>query len=339
MKAGLVLPLFAGLVAAHSGVWNVEVDGNMYPARDARFDGKLGAKRIEWGFTDSGVVWAPVKGLTSQGMACGDNPNTPALKAFARPGAKVTIQWSQLVRTHYGPALSYLAPFQPGVPAQQHQFFKIWEAGYNTQTKLWINEEIIKNDRKMTFQLPSDLKAGVYVLRSELIALHYSSTQGPQVYPHCFNIHINGTGTAVPKTGTVKFPGGYAPREPALTTNMYNAAGKPLNWESYKIPGPPKYAGKYEAPTGPKPVVSDKDRGVFPPAFQAKYDALKKKWDQEGLEFGDKLNAAQDKLGHDKVKSEANLGPIFAAHFQVQRKFETELAQLKKEAQALGVAN
>jgi hypothetical protein len=222
------------------------------------------------------------------------------------------------------------------VPAQQHSFFKIWEGGYNPQKKLWINEEIINNDRKMTFQLPSDLKPGMYVLRSELIALHYASTQGPQVYPHCFNIFINGTGTATPKG--VRFPGGYSAREPALTTNLYDRAGKPLNWEKYVIPGPPKYAGKYEAPQGPKPIVSDKERGIFPSAFQAKYDALKKRWDAEALTFGDNLNKAQANLGHDAVKSEANLGPIFAKHFSSQRQLESELAQLKREGVNLGVA-
>lgn len=256
------------------------------------------------------------------------------------------------VRTHYGPALSvrlprnfpfakadgsqYLAAYQPGVPAQQHSFFKIWEAGYDAKTKLWINEKIIKDDRKMSFQLPSDLKPGVYVLRSELIALHYASTQGPQVYPHCFNILINGNGTASPKG--VKFPGGYSAREPALTTNLYNSAGKPLNWEKYIIPGPPKYSGKYDVPQGAKLTVSDKDRGIFPTAYQAKYDAFKKRWDEEALVFGDNLNKAQASLGHNAVRSEGNLGPIFAKHFSQQRKLESELAQLKREGVSLGVA-
>lgn len=111
-----------------------------------------------------------------------------------------------------------------------------------------------------------------------------------------------------------------------------------MNWEKYKAPGPPKYNGKYEAPQGPKPFVSDKDRGVFPPEFQAKYDALKKRWDEEGLKFGDKLNKAQESLGHNAVKSEANLGPAFGEHFSVQRKFESELAQLRQEALRLGIA-
>lgn len=30
----------------------------------------------------------------------GDNPTPPALKAVARPGAKVTLQWSPLVSRH-----------------------------------------------------------------------------------------------------------------------------------------------------------------------------------------------------------------------------------------------
>jgi hypothetical protein len=152
----------------------------------------------------------------------------------------------------------------------------------------------------------------MYVLRTELIALHYASTQGPQLYPHCFNILINGTGTASPPG--VTFPGGYKTREPSLTTNLYTKSGAQNNWDNYVIPGPPKYPGKYDAPTGPAPVVSEKDRGVFPAAFQAKYEAFKAKEDAEGLAFNDKLNAAQASLQHNPVKSEANLGPAFAEH-------------------------
>jgi hypothetical protein len=37
MKTNFVIPLFAGFVAAHSGVWNVEVDGNMYDHFNYKF--------------------------------------------------------------------------------------------------------------------------------------------------------------------------------------------------------------------------------------------------------------------------------------------------------------
>jgi len=337
MLTAALLTGFAGLAAAHSGVWRVEVDGVDYPARDTRMDGKLGARRIEWSFQDSGVPWAPVGSVNGPDFTCGKGAKAPALKAFARAGAKVTVQWSGIVRTHYGPTMSYLAPFDAKKNVQDLEFFKIQEMGYDPATKLWANEKLVKNDRKNTFQLPSDIKPGMYTLRTELLALHYSNTQGPQFYPHCFNILINGTGTVTPPG--VKFPGGYKANDPSLVGNLYNAAGQPLNWDKYVIPGPKKYAGKYEAPTGEPAVVSEKDRGVFPPEFEAKYEAFKKKFDEEGLTFNDKLNAAQDSLGHGKVKSEANLSPIFAEHFGKQKSFEAEIKQLKAEAVKLGVAD
>src|ERR1700753_4062115 len=166
---------------------------------------------------------------------------------------------------------------------------------------------MIKNDRKSTFQLPSDLKPGLYTLRTELLALHYANKGQPQFYPHCFNVYINGTGTATPSG--VKFPGAYKANDPNIATSIFTKQGTPKDWDKWVIPGPPKYAGKYEAPEGPPPVVSPRERGVFPPEFQAKYEAFKKKEDAEGLAFNDKLNAAQANLKHNEVKSEANLGP------------------------------
>ena len=44
------------------------------------------------------------------------------------------------------------------------------------------------------------------------------------------------------------------------------------------IPGPPLYKAKFDPPTGERPAVTGKDIGLFPPEFQAKYDALQKKY-------------------------------------------------------------
>jgi hypothetical protein len=194
-----------------------------------------------------------------------------------------------------------------------------------------------KNNRKITLQLPSDIKPGMYVLRTELLALHYANRAQPQFYPHCFNVYINGTGTATPPG--VRFPGAYKISDPSLSTSLFQANGSPKgNWDKWVIPGPPVYKGKYDAPVGPKPVVSDKDRGQFPPAFQKKYDAFKLEEDQEALAFNDKLNAAQASLGHNAVKSEANLGPAFSEHFRKAKQMDRELSSLKREAVSLGIA-
>jgi hypothetical protein len=94
-----------------------------YPAFDTRMDGKLGAKRVEWSFSDAGVPWAPIQRVNDPSLACkfvqpvhlfyrlissagGVDPNPPLLKAVSRAGANVTVQWSGIVRTHYGPRMS-----------------------------------------------------------------------------------------------------------------------------------------------------------------------------------------------------------------------------------------
>jgi hypothetical protein len=79
---------------------------------------------------------------------------------------------------------------------------------------------------------------------------------------------------------------------------------------------------------------------VFPAEFQAKYDAFKAKEDEEGLAFNQKLNAAQEALGHKQVdmQNEMSLRPIFQEHIMAQQKFATELNALKQEAIKLGIA-
>jgi hypothetical protein len=232
--------------------------------------------------------------------------------------------------------MAYLS--DPKAKPQSLSFFKIAERGFNTQTKLWANEEIIKTDRKDTFQLPSDIKPGLYVLRTELLSLHYAAKSGPQFYPHCFNIEVLGAGEKLP--AGVTFPGGYNKTDPHVAYALYDEAGKPKNWEAYVPPGPSKYAGAYLPPAGAKPVVSEAQRGVFPAQFQVKYDAFKKKLDAEALSFNNKLNAKQEALGHKEVDfaNSMSLMPVFAEHRSAQAAFDKELVELKKEAVALGIA-
>jgi cellulase len=96
----------------------------------------------------------------------------------------------------------------------------------------WVNEEILNNSRRDTFPLPSDIKAGMYIFRTELLALHGNSFgegqpkkgtgAGPQFYTHCFNVKILGDGTATPDG--VKFPGGYKRDDPGVQFSLKNKA-------------------------------------------------------------------------------------------------------------------
>jgi hypothetical protein len=96
----------------------------------------------------------------------------------------------------------------------------------NLPTDAWGNEDLIERDHSETFQLPSDIKPGLYVFRTELLALHGNRVSssptlysGPQFYPHCFNVEITGNGNVVPEG--VTFPGGYKRDDPGVAFRLY----------------------------------------------------------------------------------------------------------------------
>jgi hypothetical protein len=55
-------------------------------------------------------------------------------------------------------------------------------------------------------------------------------------------------------------------------------------------PGPPKYNGKYDAPVGQPPVVTE--TGTYPPALEAKYEEMWKKVEKPGLVLSTFVNTA-----------------------------------------------
>jgi hypothetical protein len=83
--------------------------------------------------------------------------------------------------------------------------------------------------------VPSDLKAGTYIVSDELLALHFaircspdkpgSLNNGPESYPVCINIKVIGNGTTVtPAVGT--FPGLYNRNDPGILTSIYYGPNK-----------------------------------------------------------------------------------------------------------------
>jgi cellulase len=91
--------------------------------------------------------------------------------------------------------------------------------------KKWANEDIIEDGYKNTIQIPSDIKPGNYILRTDLLSLHGNGRiDGPQFYTHCFNVEVLGDGTVTPPG--VKFPGGYKANEPGVTARLYGNTGE-----------------------------------------------------------------------------------------------------------------
>lgn len=101
---------------------------------------------------------------------------------------------------------------------------------------------------KVDVKIPSDLAAGDYLLRAEVIALHTAgSSGGAQFYISCCKsmlvsvevfmslsradqLGVTGGGSLAP--ATVKFPGAYKASDPGIMVNIHSAVS------SYVAPGP-----------------------------------------------------------------------------------------------------
>ena len=141
-----------------------------------------------------------------------------------------------VVSGHVGPVMSYLGRWQPGQSPQQGQVLQDCRIGVMTRrlvykvltivltlliaiTGTWGNQMLVKANHTDTMQIPSDIKPGLYIFRTELLALHgtmpalqYTTAGGAQFYPHCFNVEISGSGTATPPGVTI--PGAYHQADP-----------------------------------------------------------------------------------------------------------------------------
>jgi len=183
----------------------------------------------------------PCPRRTSSAIACNVDSKAGAISASAAAGADVLLHWTAWPTSHKGPTMTYLAACSGDCSDVSDpttlDWFKIDEAGlYSDGT--WASDKLIADDNTWTFSLPSSIKAGNYVMRHELLALHSaSSVGGAQFYMQCTNLHITGDGTELP-TDTVKFPGAYSATDPGIEINIYYPTPT-----SYDIPGPTVWSG------------------------------------------------------------------------------------------------
>jgi len=228
-------------------------------------------------------------------------------------------------------ALLYLGAWKKGQSLQSVKFFKINELGYDKQKNKWGNEIIIDQNYKDTFQLPSDIKPGIYILRTELLSLHGNGRNvgilgKPQFYTHCFNLEIQGNGNVEPEG--VTFPGGYKKDEPGVAFRLW---GGKSSYQQYVIPGPPLYKGKYELPTGPKPTVTPEETGIFPPEMQKKYLSLMEKYDILSVAVSTFFN------GGKSTAKGASTSPASTDYAALNKKISEEREQLINDAKKYGL--
>ncbi|KAI5807743.1 glycoside hydrolase family 61 protein F [Peziza echinospora] len=185
----------------------------------------------------------PVEDITSIDLQCGGWQNSgsaPApLQATVPAGSSISLTWTTWPDSHRGPVATYLAKCPNSctdyVPGTSAVWFKIHHAGKTGTT--WASDAFITNT-PYTFTIPGSLKAGNYIVRHELTALHSAwAYPGIQFYPSCFQITVTGGGSATGPSSKVAFPGAYTPTTPGIVYDIYQGTG------AYTIPGPAPWTG------------------------------------------------------------------------------------------------
>ncbi|KAJ2929046.1 hypothetical protein H1R20_g8046, partial [Candolleomyces eurysporus] len=160
-------------------------------------------------------------------------------------GDTVSFNWTQWPNGHTGPVLTYMArvPDEEDVrdwaPEKEKVWFKIDHAGkYEDGT--WASDSLaLPKLKPWTVRIPPNLKAGQYLIRHEILALHVATKYpGVQAYPSCIQVKVTGNGTALPEDkDLVSFPGAYTAETPGIVYNLYIIGELP----PYPIPGPEVY--------------------------------------------------------------------------------------------------
>ncbi|KAL4884863.1 glycosyl hydrolase family 61-domain-containing protein [Aspergillus karnatakaensis] len=242
----------AATASAHGYISSINAGGTEYRGFDVKIDGYTPQPPESIAWSTSAKDEGYVANLHSEDIVCHRGAIPGVLSAPVAAGDVVKIHWSaSWPADHYGPVLTYLANCNgdcSSVDKNTLEFFKIDEVGY-TSEGTWGSDILIANGKAWDVTIPANLKAGGYVLRHEIIALHSAGT--PQPYPQCVNLEITGGGDESP--------------EGVLATQLYQASdpGMAINiWQAdltagYKIPGPALYSDtKEQAPAEEDPAAT-----------------------------------------------------------------------------------
>ncbi|KAJ6573452.1 glycosyl hydrolase family 61-domain-containing protein [Mycena vulgaris] len=241
MKSAAAILFSASLIAsaaAHGWVGTVTAGGKDYKGNKPVEETPKGAPSVVRQIMNN----SPVKDLGLDEIICGRNAQPAALMATAAAGDTILLDWNTAMADgnwfhDVGPMMTYLASCGSTSCAQfdatKAKWFKISEQGQDASGN-WAQAKL-DDGTPASVTLPSNLKAGNYLLRHEIIALHTAqSAGGAEFYPSCSQITVTGSGTGAPAASElVTFPGAYKSTNAGILIDVYNMKSK------YQFPGPP----------------------------------------------------------------------------------------------------
>ncbi|KAI1773908.1 lytic polysaccharide monooxygenase [Hypoxylon cercidicola] len=228
---GLVASL-PQLSSAHGFVTGVTVNGKWTAGSDPVWyyyaeDSK--PQTAGWDSLNQDTGFIEPANFGTSDIACHKSAKVGKKFVDIKAGDKITFYWNSWADSHKGPIMNYIAPFKS--TAGDLRWSKISQ-GSIVSGNTWVTDTMMANNFTSSTTLPKNLKAGDYVIRHEIIALHGAgSDNGAQAYPQCLNLRVSGSGKVAPTSG-VAGTSLYKRTDPGIMFNIYASA------TSYPYPGP-----------------------------------------------------------------------------------------------------
>ncbi|KAH8685029.1 endoglucanase-4 [Ilyonectria robusta] len=227
------------LVSAHgfvsgvkvNGVWTAGADPVWYYYPTGQSPATAGWNSLN---QDLGFVEPANFGTTD--IACHKSATAGQNVINVNAGETITFFWNTWPDSHKGPILNYIAPYNGQTTGGSLVWSKISQSSIVSGTT-WVTDTLIASNYSTSTTIPRNLKAGNYVIRHEIIALHGAQNDnGAQAYPQCLNLKVGGSGTVAPSSGTVG-TSLYTRSESGIMFNLYTS------YTTYPYPGPTIWTG------------------------------------------------------------------------------------------------
>eukprot|EP01119_Soliformovum_irregulare_P010338 TRINITY_DN253_c0_g1_i4.p1 TRINITY_DN253_c0_g1~~TRINITY_DN253_c0_g1_i4.p1 ORF type:complete len:455 (-),score=139.25 TRINITY_DN253_c0_g1_i4:66-1430(-) len=270
-KSIIIALCFCAFVIGHTTLTSVTVNGQkrtdcLRPTYDDRYYSQTGVGST---YPMSDEFTFP-NGIEGENYTCGWMPfaaTAASTKCAISAGSSMTVTHTNpfepnipyLAANHRGPFMAYMSRWEQngGVPTAK-TWFKVYQSGIiegnsDPEKVKWAGPDtLVANQGGITFQIPSDLAPGNYLLRTEILSFLSSNRRGAQGYIRCVELTVTGNGKSQPS-------GDYLAQLPGSVT--YNDPGIRGIWWSdyakeYPFPGPQVYTAGSQTTASPTPSTS-----------------------------------------------------------------------------------
>ncbi|VUC27717.1 unnamed protein product [Clonostachys rosea] len=222
------------LVSAHGFVSGVTVNGVWTAGADPvwyYYPSGTSPATAGWNSLNQDLGFVEPANFGTADIACHKSATAGKNFISVNAGDTIKLYWNTWPDSHKGPIINYLAPYNGETTAGSLSWSKFSQSAIVSGTT-WVTDTLIANNFTTSTVIPPKLKAGNYVLRHEIIALHGAgSDNGAQNYPQCLNLKVGGSGTVSPSGGTVG-SSLYKRTDAGILFNLYTS------YTSYPYPGP-----------------------------------------------------------------------------------------------------